>query len=478
MEGENRTRFQVCNHPVGDILSSSSDSELPFITADHNTLITELRREPNDLILTKLGDWAAGLIYVPSLRDIVTIGELNANIRLLDRSSIPAFINKIKSNQPPLFKEFEDLLTRLIPGIKRVYPHLEDDPTQVSVRISEKDVSNTVQAHRLDTVGSGVKEIIYIAAMIWLSPEGSTVLIEEPERGLHPHSQRLLVRQAIQHANEHSKQLFWATHSSVIASLTPDSTVHLVTLPEEQGTITTHIDKTTRGVVRRAIGQSNLDIYNSDVTVFFDGPTEEAVLPEIIEHFINPSQFPALQFYPFYPLNGDIRSRQDELVSLLKLLVANNSRAFVFADDENNAYRVKTDLLRLFRSSNNAPQIHIWDCGVRDRLAGARGAEFEDNFSLVELASAANRLGGGRKLKSAELNKRVTENPRKMPSKVLATYYHEVGYEDWSKVKLGALLGKTGLAKIQTSKRRGYDNRGYEFESVIVADLLPLIPES
>ena len=69
--------------------------ELPFITADHNTLITELRREPNDLILTKLGDWAAGLIYVPSLRDIVTIGELNANIRLLDRSSIPAFINKI-----------------------------------------------------------------------------------------------------------------------------------------------------------------------------------------------------------------------------------------------------------------------------------------------------------------------------------------------------------------------------------------------
>ncbi|MCH8205765.1 MAG: ATP-binding protein [Chloroflexi bacterium] len=422
-----------------------------------------------DGLLRFLGSWAGSLFYVPSHRRInvigpTDIGPIEDALTNLDGASLPGYLHKLRSNEGQRYERFEGIVARLIPSVKKVYTHAEESG-DISIRVYH-DVARTEDAHRLDTVGGGVGEAIYLAAMIWLSPPGSTILVEEPERGLHAATQRLIFNEALAHAQQEDKQLFFATHSTVFAPLTDNCSVHLVARVDQEDTTVTDVGKEQGGLISEALGHSNVDLYNYDVVLAVDGETEVEALPDLVRCLVGEEAFRAIHMEP---LKGDLASKYEVVAHLIRLLAASRTQLFVFADDDEGARKAVVDLEREFKNTKafTADQVHLWARGIRGRGADGRGAEFEDNFSYQELVCAANELGEGEEMVEEELKTLAESAPEKAISKVLERYYHDAGYQGWSKPKLGRLLGAYALAKIQSDNPRGHDEVAYEFEEAI-----------
>lgn len=234
-------------------------------------------------LLKFLGQWVSEFVWVESHRTIDPITPVNGPQGSMNSSSIPRLIHDQRVNEPLRFQQFSSIVTQMIPSVRAIVTRTENDGSQVSVRVAKDHTSPTEEGYRLDTVGAGVQEIIYLIASIWLSPPKSVIFVDEPERGLHAASQRRLFTEAQKHAQEYQKQLFGTTHSTVMAPLTEDCSVHLVTMPDESGTVVTNAQGDE---IRKALGHWNLDLYNYDVVVLYDGETEGEVLPSVVEHFL------------------------------------------------------------------------------------------------------------------------------------------------------------------------------------------------
>jgi len=85
-----------------------------------------------------------------------------------------------------------------------------------SVRVVFKDPSNGA-ALELGQAATGSQQCLTMATQIFLSPEGSTLLIEEPETNLHPGFERLLP-ELFCDAVKGGKQVITSTHSEVLVA--------------------------------------------------------------------------------------------------------------------------------------------------------------------------------------------------------------------------------------------------------------------
>lgn len=87
----------------------------------------------------------------------------------------------------------------------------------------------TVDFHNPDirsyasNTGFGLNQSLFLFAQILNCPNGSTILIEEPEISLHPSAQRKLMKILVEIAKEQNKQLIISTHSEHIAFALFDS---------------------------------------------------------------------------------------------------------------------------------------------------------------------------------------------------------------------------------------------------------------
>lgn len=418
-----------------------------------------------------LANWARRLIYVESHRTVTHTERYRPNPKI-ELTSLPSYLHLMRNTKEQKYSEYERVVNKLIPAIKRVYTHMPGD--EVSIRVSSSDVEDTSNAFGLDYVGAGVKEILYLAAVIWLSDDGSIILIEEPERGLHARSQRYLVDAALGHACEHNKQLFWTTHSTVMAQMHPHVSVFLVTMSCDNESTVTHLDEGKMTPVLSALGQMNVDIYNYDLLVVFDGESENAALPMIFNQILGSQAFRAIQFHS---LGGDLCSKKESVEALLDVLPINSTKIFLCVDDDEGVQVTADDLVRAYEKDGRLTidRIHIWDCGFKNAVDSPRQAEFEDNFSLPELVEAANLLAEDAKLDAGELQNKADKESNKQISKVLERYFYETYGYGLSKPRLGRNLGMIAKKKIVDRKPRGKFNSEYEFELAIgkARELLP-----
>ena len=64
--------------------------------------------------------------------------------------------------------------------------------------------------------GFGLNQAVYMIGTISVVPQGSTILVEEPEIHLHPKAQYMLIQKVLEYAKEYDKQLVVTTHSEHI----------------------------------------------------------------------------------------------------------------------------------------------------------------------------------------------------------------------------------------------------------------------
>lgn len=100
--------------------------------------------------------------------------------------------------------------------LKKIDPDMSEMKTpiagdQVSLETTFGDVPVNVSLQ-----GSGFQSAAAVVSAVILSPEGSTIIIEEPEVFLHPNSQEVIVDMINDAVNNHNKQMIFSTHSTNI----------------------------------------------------------------------------------------------------------------------------------------------------------------------------------------------------------------------------------------------------------------------
>jgi len=100
----------------------------------------------------------------------------------------------------------ESWLRKIDPDMSELKTPIRGNQAFLETLFGDTDVNVSLQ-------GSGFQSAAAIVSAVVFSPEGSTVIIEEPEVFLHPKSQEVIVDMINDAVNNHNKQVIFSTHS-------------------------------------------------------------------------------------------------------------------------------------------------------------------------------------------------------------------------------------------------------------------------
>lgn len=153
----------------------------------------------------------------------------------LDGSNVVPYLLERFTGRDPRWSEAENWIKRIAP---------ETSVLKVPLRVMQASVETTDTNLGVDInmayQGTGVQNALSIVAATVFSPEGSTIIIEEPETNLHPRSQETLVDLFNLAVRDWKKQIIFTTHSwdmilpfaSDVATGSKRGAVHISAKPE------------------------------------------------------------------------------------------------------------------------------------------------------------------------------------------------------------------------------------------------------
>jgi AAA15 family ATPase/GTPase len=161
-----------------------------------------------------------------------------------EKISIPMRLIHIWNEEKELFNELQELLgvnglslINAINIIKNKFPTLSSNPKVVYI-ISFDIVNTEVNYIQLSY---GTRRVLAILLAL-LYDKNSTLLIEQPEDGIHSGLLKKLLPLCFQYAKYYNKQLIIATHSSEVINLFQPENIRLVKMTEN-GTKVSALDK-------------------------------------------------------------------------------------------------------------------------------------------------------------------------------------------------------------------------------------------
>lgn len=123
-----------------------------------------------------------------------------------DGSNVINYLLERWTDRDPRWSTVESWLKKIDPDMSDLKTPIRGD--QVSLETTFGDISVNVSLQ-----GSGFQSAAAIVSAVIFSPEGSTIVIEEPEVFLHPNSQEVIVDMINDAVKNHNKQVIFSTHS-------------------------------------------------------------------------------------------------------------------------------------------------------------------------------------------------------------------------------------------------------------------------
>ncbi len=201
--------------PINIGLSFKASKKTSNVEIQANEIIEELNKLVNlENILNKV-------FYVPALR-----GTDKPSHSLVDDSIThlsPPNLNYDKRNDSWLSKLlYEDELFNLVSAwceeLFKTKLKLDIKPGKKLLLSRSLSLSDSVEEIKVSLIneGFGLNQVAFLLSQLAIAPNGSLVIIEEPEIHLHPKAQSKLMEILINHALETDKKLLITTHSEHI----------------------------------------------------------------------------------------------------------------------------------------------------------------------------------------------------------------------------------------------------------------------
>jgi len=125
-----------------------------------------------------------------------------------DGSNVIPYLLERYTSRDPHWAEAENWLKRIAPETSVLKAPLR----VINASVETADASQGVDIN-MAYQGTGIQKALSIIAAVVFSPEGSTIIIEEPETNLHPRSQESLVDLFNLAVRDWKKQVIFSTHS-------------------------------------------------------------------------------------------------------------------------------------------------------------------------------------------------------------------------------------------------------------------------
>lgn len=169
-----------------------------------------------------------------------------------------------------------DTIKQYFPEIKHLSSHVNMDGENV-FHYEEDGYDKSLD---IQHIGTGVKSFLDILIKV-IASQAKTILIDEPERGLHPEQQRNFMQFIIDFATRGNKQVFITTHSPVILNYSDEINLYRV-FRENGRRMVSQITKESIHTVYGDLGMRPSDLFNSDICLMVEGQTEVILFEHII----------------------------------------------------------------------------------------------------------------------------------------------------------------------------------------------------
>lgn len=226
-----------------------------------------------------ISNWRSGYFHFQPLKQ--TTGRATNLAGIVpqlqsDGSNLPAVLLHMMTNTRPVWEQLVTLIKDIVPGVGTL--ELPVSGSQFEVVFSDENVDG--YRHNLKDLGTGVEQIL-MTLVVGLTQTARTVVLEEPETGLHPTAQRALLGLLQDWSKD---RLFVAsTHSAAMLDWSsPGTSALAVSRANGESTVTTVT--TERAAVLRSLGVRLSDVLSAERILILEGPTDRDVIDVWFPH--------------------------------------------------------------------------------------------------------------------------------------------------------------------------------------------------
>ncbi|MBI2886847.1 MAG: AAA family ATPase [Chloroflexi bacterium] len=463
---------------AGDLRAARWDEARSFYVSRRQGLVLQLHsigsvqsrlrvQGPNDAAQFGM-NLALGFAQKLRFRRTVRVADdrspASQNSELDEQSkNISQVLLTLKNNEAQVFERIENTLCRILPEVRGLSTPLEGTETALKPALEASRLEK--HAFYLSEMGFGTQQVLALLTTIFCSPSGSLVLIEEPEICLHADAQRSLASFLVEYSKKTNTQFIMTTHSPIFAPQGSEGATYLVKWDQENGTTYSRVREGEASIIKRELGWRNADLFMKDGVVFWEGESEDAAMPILIDALGYGERMPAIASIS---LRGSVADRLRVLREFLRYLQGSDLKPFVFSDDDEH---VATTIQNLI-AEGLLPQLnyHIWGRSPGNLSDVLSGLEFEDNFQVSQLIEAANaqaaESGQAERLTTDGFRKsRQTIKTKKKTSKALNDYFHNKVGRGLDKPTLNKALALMVARELRNEMPRSVQT--YEFKGAI-----------
>ncbi|MFD8967697.1 AAA family ATPase [Streptomyces sp. NPDC059568] len=186
-------------------------------------------------------------------------------------SNLATVLLHLQTNEPRVWSNLLQLIVDIIPNVGNLMTPVSGATCEIT--FSDSIVRGGFQ-HNLKDLGTGVEQLLMLL-VVGLTRTARTVILEDPEIGLHPSAQRALLG-LLQDWSRYGPILA-ATHSAAMLDWTsPSSTV--IAVSRKNGVSEATVVTTERASVLRELGMRMSDVLSAERILVLEGPTDRDIL--------------------------------------------------------------------------------------------------------------------------------------------------------------------------------------------------------
>lgn len=211
----------------------------------------------------------SGNRYVPNSEKALLQQDLSIN-----GENLNSYLYTLHNNNEKVYDVIINTFKEIFDDVTSVNTPINLDQN-TNISLSFEGVNKPIQ---LFNCGSGFTHVLLLLCVLY-SQENRIVLFDEPHVYLHPSAEKAIY-DLINETDSH--QYILTTHSPILINYPFKKNLYLVNKKDGFSKFT-QLDSVRE--ILNDIGVSNSDFALSDKVLFVEGPTEEAVIPMILNHF-------------------------------------------------------------------------------------------------------------------------------------------------------------------------------------------------